>query len=252
MISHVYYEGSTMKLEQYIFDAKTLVRQQHSGVLSTHSQSVQGYPFGSVVPYFMTTEGNLIIYISQIAQHTRNIKGNTKVSMTMFDSGQNDSQAAGRVTLLGDAELIDNEDVTAQYLRLFPQAKGYQQTHDFMFYQIKAERIRYIGGFGKIFWINKSDWLSLAEQWHHASNEIVQHMNDDHQDAMSLIVAHQFGLRAKKVIMLSAFFEGVHIQADDHIVYCPFDQLCTTAKQVREQLVADTHAARAASTLTVA
>ena len=241
-----------MKLDKYIFDAKTLVRQQHSGVLSTHSQSVEGYPFGSVVPYFMSTQGNLIIYISQIAQHTRNIKGNPKVSMTIFDSMQDDSQASGRVTLLGDAELIDNENVTAQYLSLFPQAKSYQQTHDFMFYQIKAERIRYIGGFGKIFWINKADWFTDVEQWHHASSEIVQHMNEDHQDAMTLIVEHQFGLRATNVAMLSAFFEGVHMQVDKQIVYLAFDTPCTTAKQVREQLVAATHAARSASTLAMA
>ncbi|ABG40014.1 pyridoxamine 5'-phosphate oxidase-related, FMN-binding protein [Paraglaciecola sp. T6c] len=243
-----------MKLDKYIFDAKILVRQQHSGVLSTHSQSVQGYPFGSVVPYFMTNEGNLVTYISQIAQHTRNIKGNPKVSVTIFDTLQDDSQANGRVTFLGDAELVEDAYLTEQYLALFPRAKGYKQTHDFSFYQIKPERIRYIGGFGKIFWINKEDWQSSekSEDWPRVSKGIIEHMNEDHHDAMTLIVEHQFALRAKQVTMLSAFYEGCHIEADGKVLFLKFDKPCTSAQAVREQLVAATHAARADLTLAVA
>lgn len=236
-----------MKIDEYIFDAKTLVRQQHSGVLSTHSQSVAGYPFGSVVPYYMTPEGNLVTYISQIAQHTRNIKGNPKVSMTIFDTLQDDSQANGRVTFLGDAERVEDAHLAEQYLALFPRAKGYRATHDFSFYQIKPERIRYIGGFGKIFWINKEHWQSNIEgvDWQSVSNGIIEHMNQDHQDAMALIVEDQFGVQAKKLTMLSAFYEGAHIQADEKIVYFPFEKPCLNAQTVREQLVAATHTARA-------
>lgn len=237
-----------MKKQGYIFDAKTLVRQQHSGVLSTHSQSVEGYPFGSIVPYFMTPEGDLIIYISQIAQHTRNIKGNHKVSMTVFDNLADDSQASGRVTLLGDAHLIDDESVKAQYFSLFKQALAYQQTHDFMFYKITQQRVRYIGGFGKIHWINQEDWQQEVDNWQQASESIVEHMNDDHQDAMQLILAYHFYIEAQHVSMLSAFCEGVHLQADGHVYYLPFDNVCTTPIQVREQLVKATHNARAALT----
>ena len=236
-----------MKLVKYIFDAKTLVRQQHSGVLSTHSQSVAGYPFGSVVPYFMTPEGNLVTYISQIAQHTRNIKGNPKVSVTVFDTLQDNSQANGRVTNLGDAELVDDVHITEQYLALFPRAIGYKKTHDFSFYQIRPERIRYIGGFGKIFWINKENWLtgSAESDWQQVSSGIIEHMNQDHKEAMALIVEDQFGIQAKNVVMLSAFYEGAHIQVDEQVVYLPFEKPCLNAQAVREQLVAATHAARA-------
>ncbi|MBU3002522.1 HugZ family protein [Paraglaciecola arctica] len=237
-----------MKKQAYIFDAKTLVRQQHSGVLSTHSQTVEGYPFGSIVPYFMTSEGDLIIYISQIAQHTRNIQADHKVSMTIFDHLADDSQASGRVTVLGDAHLIEDTLVAEQYFSLFPQAEGYQQTHDFMFYKITPKRVRYIGGFGKIHWINKEDWLLALENWSKVSNGIVVHMNDDHQEAMQLILSHQFNVEVKHIKMLTAFCEGVHIQADNKIYFWPFDLPCITSTQVREQLVKATHQARAALT----
>ncbi|WP_133471692.1 HugZ family protein [Paraglaciecola marina] len=237
-----------MKKEQHVFDAKTLTRQQHSGVLSTLSVSVAGYPFGSIVPYFMTHEGNLIIYISDIAQHTRNIKADSRVSMTIFDNLADDSQASGRVTVLGDAEIIKDEKIAEQYYSLFPQAIGYKQTHDFNFYEIKTKRVRYIGGFGKIFWISQDEWQVTIEDWHSTSAAIVEHMNDDHLDAMQLIVEHQFNIKAKKIKMLSAFNEGTHIAADEQVIYMPFEQVCADSQQVRQQLVAATHAARAALT----
>lgn len=233
-----------MKTQQHILAAKTLVRQQHSGVLSTHSVSVEGYPFGSIVPYYMTIEGNLIIYISQIAQHTRNIKANAKVSMTMFDALEDDSQAAGRVTLLGDARLIENDYVKNQYLSLFPQAERYQQTHDFHFYEIVPQRVRFIGGFGQIFWFNKEDWPVTHSDWQQTSQGIVKHMNEDHQEAMILIIEHHFKHKTSSALMVSSFLEGVHIRADGHNYYLPFASSCTTSKQVREQLVALTQAAR--------
>jgi putative heme iron utilization protein len=226
--------------------AKTLVRQQHSGVLSTHSVTEQGYPFGSIVPYFMTSAGNLIIYISAIAQHTHNIKGNAKVSMTIFNALEDDSQAAARVTVLGDAQLVSSELLMAQYVALFPQAKGYRQSHDFHLYEITTKRVRFIGGFDQIFWLEQQDWLVAAGTWQQHRQGIIAHMNEAHQEAMALILQHQFSLKPSPVSMLSAFPEGVHLRADGSNYYLPFSEVCTTAQQVRQQLVAATHAARAA------
>lgn len=45
---------------------------------------------------------------------------------------------------MGDAELADSNEHAALYFALFPQAKAYQQTHDFHFYRIKVARVRFI------------------------------------------------------------------------------------------------------------
>ena len=228
------------------FNAKTLVRQQHSGVLSTHSVSVEGYPFGSIVPYFMTAEGSLIIYISDIAQHTRNIKQNAKVSMTIFDALEDDSQASGRVTVLGDAQLVSSVELMAQYLALFPQAARYQQTHDFNLYEIVPKRVRFIAGFGDIFWINQDHWAVEAKEWQQVSHGIIKHMNEDHQEAMALIIEHQFKRKTEALAMISVFQEGAHLRADAVTYYLSFSEPCINAQQVRQQLVSATHSARRA------
>ena len=69
------------KVDLAIRDARLLMRIQHSGILSTLSVSVAGYPFGSVTPFMMLGNGNLVIYASDIAQHARNMKADPKVSI---------------------------------------------------------------------------------------------------------------------------------------------------------------------------
>ena len=71
-------------------------------MLSTHSLEHEGYPFGSVTPFVLMPNGNLVVYISSIAQHTLNIESNPKVCLTILER-EEDSQASGRVAFLGDA-----------------------------------------------------------------------------------------------------------------------------------------------------
>ncbi len=235
-----------MSMQDIAFQAKQLSRTHHSGVLGTHSTSMPGYPFGSVVPYYLTPAGDAIIYISHIALHTRNIKANDKVSLTIFDAGEDDSQANGRVTIMGSAELAKQNDVKAQYFRLFPQAKKYEQTHDFNFYVIRTERVRFIGGFGKIHWVDKAYWSVEAQDWHGAPESMINHMNEDHQDAMQLILQHKKGVNVEEPIMHSVFPEGMHCGTEKQTWFVPFEALCVSSTDVRKALVKLTNDAREA------
>ena len=59
--------------------------EENFGVLSTISVDVEGYPFGSVTPYCMDRMSRPIIYISPIAQHTKNIVADSRVSLTVIE-----------------------------------------------------------------------------------------------------------------------------------------------------------------------
>ena len=240
-----------MTMKTLAFEAKQLCRTQHSGVLSTQSTSMPGYPFGSIVPFVITHTGEVIIYISDIALHTRNIKADSKVSLTVFDPSEDDSQANGRVTIMGDASQLTDEaaisSCSEQYFQLFPHARAYQQTHDFHFYKISVARVRFIGGFGKIHWINPEYWQSNTEEWQANTAGMISHMNDDHQEAMQLILAHFANVKTNKVTMLSVFSEGAHYQsAEGKIVFIPFAAPCHSGMEVRQALVAQTKACREA------
>src|SRR5204862_254245 len=104
--------------------ARQLLLQESFGVLSTISIDVPGYPFGSVTPYCVDRECRPIVYISTIAQHTKNILADSKVSLTIVEasSDSDDVQARGRLTVLADAKPVTRSDTSVRdrYLRHFP------------------------------------------------------------------------------------------------------------------------------------
>ena len=65
--------------------ARNLMLSEYQGVLSTHSLDAPGYPFGSVAPYCLDRKGRPVILISNIAQHTKNLKANPKVSLIVME-----------------------------------------------------------------------------------------------------------------------------------------------------------------------
>lgn len=168
--------------------ARELLLEQSFGILSTISQDVPGFPFGSVTPYCVDDECRPILYISTIAQHTKNIKADSRVSLTVLEPADEsaDVQSRGRVTYLAKAVPVREslDEIRTRYVRYFPTAAGYDQTHDFSFFRLEPVRIRFIGGFGQIFWVEANEF-SLKNPFSTAQEmRILTHMNNDHHEAL--------------------------------------------------------------------
>jgi putative heme iron utilization protein len=243
----------TAKKQNHIYQARILMRTQHTGVLSTQSLSVKGYPFGSIIPFMMTDDGDIIIYASDIAQHSRNMTSDTKVSLCVYDAAQVDSQASARVTVLAEASWNNvSKDNQARYFRLFPQAAQYKDTHDFRFYTLQATRVRYIGGFGEIYWFSKEEWMGNYVELSSAEGGMIKHMHEDHMDALTEIVADAEGrkLPEQGAAMLTAFPEGFHyvkMASDTRTIdFIAFMEPITEHYSARKAMVDLTHKAREA------
>ena len=102
--------------------ARQLLLKEYRGVLSTHSQAMPGFPFGSVVPYCLDARGWPLLLISRIAQHTRNLKADARCSLLVGERAAEDVQAAGRLTLLAEARQLDDGAAIEAAARLPPQA----------------------------------------------------------------------------------------------------------------------------------
>jgi len=218
--------------------ARRLLNHQSVGVLSTHSIDVEGYPFGSIAPYTLNYDGEPIILISDIAQHTRNIKHNNKVSLTVFDARADDPQAGSRLTWIGDAESIDPSDSLSRdrYLRYFPESESYFQAHDFSFYRIGLRRARFIGGFGEIYWIEPDSMLQ-KNPFRETEKGIIDHMNVDHQNALNHYCRVLKGVEAAVVTMTGIDSEGFDLLAGKAKQRIDFDSPIFTPDDARKNLV---------------
>ena len=220
--------------------ARELLLNEYHGILSTHSHDVPGYPFGSVMPYCLDENGQPVILISRIAQHTRNIQENPKVSLIISQSGVNDVHKGGRLTWLGDAQKVEGDEQLAErYYSFFPQSRDYHKTHDFDFYRISLVRARFIGGFGSIYWI-KNDLMTRTNPFYgQAETGMVKHMNEDHVNAMVKYCNNADILIPEGVTprMAGVDSEGMHLLLVDKVVRIAFPYTVEEPMAVRKTLV---------------
>ena len=163
--------------------ARTLMAACSTGTLSTLSS--EGYPHGSYVT-FALDGARPVFLVSKLAAHTKNLDGDARASLLVHESGASDPLANGRVTVLGRAtRLEDDESAREAFLQRHPGASYYVDFRDFGFFRLDPESIRYIGGYGRMSWVEGSDWNdALPDPLADAAAGIIEHMNEDHGDAL--------------------------------------------------------------------
>lgn len=219
-------------------EARRFVRAQQHGVLSTLSQRLEGYPFGSVSPFITDLAGCPVILISDIAEHSKNIQSDPRVSLIVQPFSA-DMQETARATIVGRAQrLPDKDGLGPRYLRHFPQAETYFAMHDFHFYRIEPVRVRWIGGFGKIHWIEANAYLAETGRLGEAEASILEHMNADHADSLKACCRHVLGLEVEAVEMIGIDPDGFDLRADSRVHRIEFAQPVTDATAARQALVA--------------
>lgn len=219
-------------------EARSLLRNHRYGALSTLSKRFDGHPFGSIMPYLVDHDGSLLILVSALAEHTKNIEQDSRVSLITHDQRDPHIQTQGRVTMLGNAEQVpDREQIGLRYLRYFPEAASYFAMHDFSFYRIRPVAVRYIGGFGRIHWVDMEHYAQQPYPLIKEETGVIAHMNSDHQDTMRNYCRHFHNRTALDVEMLGIDIDGFDVRADDQMLRFDFAQQVTDAQRARTVLV---------------
>lgn len=146
-------------------EARELLAAERFGTLSTHSVDHPGHPFGSVVPYAVEPTGDVIILTSTLAEHTRNFLADPHASLFVRDTSnpQADPQVLPRVTLLGTVGMADADEVSELFRAQHPKSVTYTKMSDFAFYRLEVTAIRYVGGFGRMSWMEPAETVPPSE-----------------------------------------------------------------------------------------
>ncbi|HEY8355195.1 MAG TPA: DUF2470 domain-containing protein [Methylophilaceae bacterium] len=219
-------------------EARQFLRSTQSGLLCTHSVSHAGYPYGSVAPFVPDHDGQPILLISTLAEHTKNIMHDCRVSLLVF-AGAADLQANARLTLLAEAEPVAKQDgpLRDRYLRYMPQARQYFEMHDFRFYRLQVRAARYIAGFGRIGWVDGTEFRSPPTRLAEQEAAIIEHMNRDHRSSMQHLCRHFHGVTPQQVEMIGIDGDGFDLHADGRILRFGFERHVTDADSARTALI---------------
>ena len=135
-------------------DLRTLLNTQRIAALGT--LGADGMPFVSMVPFALEpVSACVVIHVSGLAAHTRNLQQSPKVSLLVMQAevlGE-PVHALPRVTLIGEAEVLVRDSAAwtaarAAYLARFPDVEPMTQLGDFMFVAIHLTEARQVAGFG--------------------------------------------------------------------------------------------------------
>lgn len=181
--------------------ARRLMRRRDHAALAT---SLAGRPYVSLVATACDSDASPLLLLSDLAQHTGNLRADPRVSLLLDHSGGHpDPLAAPRLTLLGRAERVDDPGLypngdplaAARFAARHPASAVYAGFADFHLYRIAIERGHLVAGFGQIAWIEAADlrFAGEASALARAEAEIVAHMNADHGEAIALYAKRLLG-----------------------------------------------------------
>ena len=134
-------------------DLRTLLATRRVAALGTRGED--GMPFVSMVPYALEPHSPcLVIHVSELAAHTRNLQTTPQVSLLVMQAevAGEPVHALPRITLTGQATVLEPGSPAwaqsrAAYLARFPEAEPMTQLGDFMFVAIHLLGARQVAGF---------------------------------------------------------------------------------------------------------
>lgn len=131
--------------------------------LATNSRDGSGYPFLSVLPVGLDEQHCPVLLISDLAEHTRNLQADPRASLLVLDPDAIDVQASARLTLVGEIRpYIPDPLLIERYLRYQPNAEQLLSLGGFNFFRMHPQQVRFIGGFGRMGWLDFAEIEALA------------------------------------------------------------------------------------------
>jgi putative heme iron utilization protein len=197
--------------------ARTLLYLSRLGSLSTLSRKQPGFPFGSVMPYGLDDHGRPIFLVSTMAMHTQNLQADPRASLLVTKQDtEGEPLGASRVTLVGNALPVPNTELAEDrkiYLERHANSKYWVDFDDFSFYRMNVVDIYYVGGFGVMGWVPASEYeRSQPDPLANSMDEIIQHMNADHKDALVLLARTFARVESAEATMTALDRLGFHVR----------------------------------------
>ncbi len=136
-------------------DARQLWAGRFQAVLTTHSLAEPGYPSASLVPYCLDREGQALLLLSHLAQHTKNLLADPRCGLCVAQSTEGDVQQSLRLSCPADAEPVEPADADshARWFRYFPASRAYSRKRNFRLYRVRPKRFHFNGGFATARWL---------------------------------------------------------------------------------------------------
>lgn len=222
--------------------ARSLLRRSRQGALAT-LMAGSGDPYCSLVNIASHYDASPILLISRLALHTRNILADSRVSLMLDERVAGDPLEGARIMLAGRAEETSGdtaEILRRRYLSAHPSAEVFVNFKDFSFFRIVPAGAHLVAGFGRIIDLAPAQFLTdigNAEGLLEAEPGAVEHMNEDHREAMNLYATRLLGAETADWACTGCDPDGMDMQAGNSTLRLDFPERVTSGSELRKMLV---------------
>lgn len=234
--------------------ARSLLRRSRQGALAT-LMTGNGDPYCSLVNVASHPDGSPILLISRLALHTRNILGDSRVSLMLDERAEGDPLEGSRIMLAGHADEVSGDDQTIlrrRYLSAHPSAEAFVDFKDFSFFRIRPSGAHLVAGFGRIVDLSAAEFLtdiSDARALLEAEQGAIDHMNADHREATNLYATRLLGAGPADWRCTGCDPDGIDLQAGTKTLRLDFPRRIVTPAALRQMLKELADQARAAASI---
>ena len=229
---------------------KRLIREARMGALAT--LDADGGPYVSLVQFATLPDGAPVLLLSALARHTRNLQREARVSLLVDERRMGDELQGARASLQGRiARLTEPSDIDTarrRFLARHPDAAGFAGFADFAFYRVTLDSAHLVAGFGRIMDVDGAQLatpVADAGELLGAEPGAIEHMNEDHRDAIQLYALHLVGAGPADWRIIGIDPDGCDLMAGTDVRRLSFPRRVTTARAMREVLVELADKARA-------
>src|SRR6267154_5116131 len=222
--------------------ARSLLRRSRQGALAT-LMARSGDPYCSLANVATHADGSPILLISRLALHTQNILADARISLMLDEHAAGDPLEGARIMLAGKAEEASGDDVAAlrrRYLNAHPSAEAFVDFKDFSFFRIAPSGLHLVAGFGRIIDLKPEQFLTDigdAAELLEAEQGAVEHMNEDHREAMNLYATQLLGAEQADWRCTGCDPDGMDMQAGEKTLRLDFPERVTNGMALRQMLV---------------
>jgi hypothetical protein len=171
-----------------------LLRRAVYSTLATQSVKFSGYPYATVIPNVLDAHHQPILLISLLAEHTKNVLADSRISLSITEPGIGNIQEGSRLTLIGDAIPFDaDEAMKARYLRYLPEAEQYLPL-DFRFFRVVPKQVRYIAGIGHMGWLEAEEWTRLPSLSPDEEEALIELATSTAANGVTVLGIDRFGM----------------------------------------------------------
>lgn len=170
---------------------RRILRATDRAILASAQRDADGWPYPSLVLTATDLDGTPILFISTLADHTRNIAGEERVGLLFSAPCAAASPLSGpRVSLLGRAVRSEEPRHRARFLARHPASSVYKGFSDFSVHVVRVERAHVVTGlatgFARSVWVDAAGLLldDVPAALAAGEAELVETLNREHGEVL--------------------------------------------------------------------